>query len=217
VALAAAATLLALGAAAERLAPGGIVPGSPTATHPVRDLDAAGAAATRFADALDLEVARVMRFDNDFYVQLSDERGRPATELLVDPQTGAVWFEPGAATVWNARFGSLTPGAWTIRADAPPKGDLAAMPSRVAPEPVAPLLPEDAAARARAWLSTRSADVHVAGTARFPGYYTLLLGREGRITGMLSVNATSGEVWYHSWHGAFRGMSGAPPRPEPTE
>ncbi|MEU2980907.1 hypothetical protein [Streptomyces hirsutus] len=27
--------------------------------------------------------------------------------------------------------------------------------------------------------------------------------RGDRIVGMLSVNATSGDVWYHAWHGRF--------------
>jgi hypothetical protein len=25
----------------------------------------------------------------------------------------------------------------------------------------------------------------------------------GKINGMLSVNAASGQVWYHSWHGTY--------------
>ncbi|GAA3772983.1 hypothetical protein GCM10022403_005170 [Streptomyces coacervatus] len=29
----------------------------------------------------------------------------------------------------------------------------------------------------------------------------------GRITGMVSVNASTGQVWYHSWHGTFVAMS----------
>jgi len=37
----------------------------------------------------------------------------------------------------------------------------------------------------------------------FPGYYTLHITRDGAITGVLSVNAYTGQVWYHTWHGAF--------------
>ncbi|MCS7235705.1 MAG: hypothetical protein RMM30_06995 [Armatimonadota bacterium] len=29
--------------------------------------------------------------------------------------------------------------------------------------------------------------------------------REGKVFGMLSVNAYTGQVWYHTWHGAFVG------------
>ena len=41
----------------------------------------------------------------------------------------------------------------------------------------------------------------------FPGYYTMHTLRDGEIEGMLSVNAVTGEVWGHSWHGAFVAMS----------
>ncbi len=38
----------------------------------------------------------------------------------------------------------------------------------------------------------------------FPGYYTFDYGRKA-IEGMLSVNAYTGEVWVHGWHGLFLG------------
>jgi hypothetical protein len=41
----------------------------------------------------------------------------------------------------------------------------------------------------------------------FPGYYTLHIAKDGAITGMLSVNAYTGQVWYHTWHGAFVAMA----------
>jgi hypothetical protein len=37
----------------------------------------------------------------------------------------------------------------------------------------------------------------------FPGYYTLHITNDGQITGMLSVNAYTGQVWFHTWHGTF--------------
>jgi hypothetical protein len=38
---------------------------------------------------------------------------------------------------------------------------------------------------------------------QFPGYYTVHILKSGKVTGMLSVNGYSGQVWYHTWHGAF--------------
>ncbi len=35
----------------------------------------------------------------------------------------------------------------------------------------------------------------------FYGYYTLHIEREGDVVGMLSVNAITGQVWPHTWHG----------------
>ena len=43
----------------------------------------------------------------------------------------------------------------------------------------------------------------------FPGYYTLHITKDGQVTGMLSVNAYTGAVWYHTWHGAFVGSTEA--------
>jgi hypothetical protein len=40
----------------------------------------------------------------------------------------------------------------------------------------------------------------------FYGYYTLDVKKNGAVLGMLSVNAFSGQVWYHTWHGGFIGM-----------
>ena len=37
----------------------------------------------------------------------------------------------------------------------------------------------------------------------FYGYYHFDVIRGGRQVGMLSVNAGSGQVWYHTWHGEF--------------
>jgi hypothetical protein len=57
---------------------------------------------------------------------------------------------------------------------------------------------------AQRWLSSHEPGVQVeTGGDAFPGYYTLETLKGGRITGMISVNATSGAVWPHWWHGAF--------------
>jgi hypothetical protein len=37
----------------------------------------------------------------------------------------------------------------------------------------------------------------------FYGYYHFDVLRGIRQVGMLSVNALSGQVWYHTWHGEF--------------
>ena len=44
-------------------------------------------------------------------------------------------------------------------------------------------------------------------TDAFYGYYTLHVLRDGQIVGMLSVNGVTGQVWYHTWHGDFIGMT----------
>jgi hypothetical protein len=80
-----------------------------------------------------------------------------------------------------------------------------------APQGVTPTRTLDAGgavAKAQAWLDANQPGSRAtAEAAAFPGYYTIDVTRAGRVSGMLSVNATTGQVWYHWWHGAFVGMS----------
>lgn len=47
----------------------------------------------------------------------------------------------------------------------------------------------------------------VSGADAFPGYYTVHTLRGDQVAGMLSVNATTGAVRYHAWHGRFIAMN----------
>jgi hypothetical protein len=66
-----------------------------------------------------------------------------------------------------------------------------------------PMSSEQAAQIADDYLSRFSPGTETEEPDTFYGYYTLLTERDGEVTGMLSVNGYSGEVWYHSWHGPF--------------
>lgn len=62
----------------------------------------------------------------------------------------------------------------------------------------------DAHTLAQHWLDSHEQGVTVeTGGDAFPGYYTLETLKHGKITGMISVNATTGAIWPHWWHGAF--------------
>jgi hypothetical protein len=74
--------------------------------------------------------------------------------------------------------------------------------------PAVALTASEAIARAQAWLDANQRGSRAAGeAAAFPGYSTIDVTKDGKVSGMLSVNATTGQVWYHWWHGAFVGMS----------
>ena len=71
-----------------------------------------------------------------------------------------------------------------------------------------PVTSEVAAAAATRFLRDRfsanpSATVTSADT--FYGYYTFDVTdpENGTTLGMLSVNGTTAQIWYHTWHGAF--------------
>jgi len=71
-----------------------------------------------------------------------------------------------------------------------------------------PVSPEQAVKLAQDYL-----DAYLPGTQveehvdQFYGYYTLHTLRAGQISGMLSVNGFSGQVFPHTWHGAFIAIS----------
>ena len=68
--------------------------------------------------------------------------------------------------------------------------------------------PERAREIANDYLGRVSPGTGAGEAERFYGYYTLHTEKDDEITGMLSINGYSGEVWYHSWHGPFIAMEG---------
>ncbi len=130
-----------------------------------------------------LEVREVMQFEDNFYaVVVEADSGRGAMELLVDPYSGSVFPEYGPNMMWNQKYGHM--GRWF-------SGN-------------ARLSLEEAEAAAQRWLDTELPGAEVEGMGiDFYGYFTFDYAIDGRIAGMLSVNAASQDVWLHTWHGEF--------------
>ena len=62
----------------------------------------------------------------------------------------------------------------------------------------------DARERAARWVERNQPGTQVAPDGHaFPGYVTFETLRDGKIAGMVSVHARSGDVWPHWWHGDF--------------
>jgi hypothetical protein len=154
----------------------------------VSSIPAARARAATAAEPAGLHPGEVMWFDNGFYVELKDSAGNPATEVIVDPRTGAVSTEPGPAMMWNTRIGMHTRGG---RAGAAEAGTVDATRAR---------------AIATSWLAANQAGTAIGSIDAYPGYFTIDLRRNGTVSGMMSVSSVTGAVWYHTWHGAFIAM-----------
>jgi hypothetical protein len=150
--------------------------------RPVTSIAAARARASQAAAPAGLHPGEVIWFDNGFYVELKDSHGDAATEVIVNPVDGMVTTEPGPAMMWNTRYG---------------------MHGRSAAQGAASVSSDRAKVIAQGWLDRNQPDVSVMSVDAYPGYYTVDIGRSGTITGMLSVNASSGQVWFHTWHGTF--------------
>lgn len=139
-----------------------------------------------------LEVAEVMEFEGNFYAIVREsDTGIGAMELLVNKWTGAVGPEMGPNMMWNARYEMHGRGRWMM--------------GRASETNL--ISPEEALEIAQRWLDAYRPGVTVEEHADpFYGYYTIHTLKDGQIEGMLSVHGTTGQVWYHIWHGAFMGM-----------
>jgi len=136
-----------------------------------------------------LEIGEVMEFQHNFYAIVCEhDTGIGAMELLVDKSTGAVLPEMGPNMMWNARYG-MHRGDRMMRGRT---GD------------VNTLSEEQVVEIAQRWLDANrpgvAAEEH---TDPFYGYYTIHTVKDGGIEGMLSIHGTTGQVWYHTWHGGF--------------
>jgi hypothetical protein len=182
-----------------------------------------------------LSLGEMMIFANHAYAQILDETsGTGAFEVLVDPVTQNVFPEPGPNMMWNTEYGMMSGGNFGMMggmmngqygsgmmgdgqyADMMGEGQYGGMMGGnmmgnfgYAPDAEINIIAEEASASAQeyldAYLPGKTAD-ETADT--FPGYYTLHVLEDGEVVGMLSVNAYTGQVFIHHWHGDFIEMTG---------
>lgn len=133
-----------------------------------------------------LQVTEVMEFSRNFYaVVIEKDSGKGALELLIDPYSGSVGYEPGPNMMWNTKYGHM-------RSQDQDSANTLSM--------------TDAASAAQ-----QALDEQVPGAVlktdgvEFYGYYSFDYSLDGEIVGMLSVNGSDGRVWLHNWHGEFIG------------
>lgn len=129
-----------------------------------------------------LEVDDFMAFSSNYYAVLKDtDSNQSIAEILVDRYSGSVYPEPGPNMMWNTRF-----GAGRMKAEGADY-DLAG-----------------AKKLAEIFLTGYLPGAQITESKQMPGYYTYDFGRQD-IEGMLSVNAYSGQIWVHTWHGPYLG------------
>lgn len=142
----------------------------------------------------DLAVSEVMEFQNNFYAIVKEKStGLGAYEVLINKWTGVVTPEPGPNMMWNTKYGVMGQNSWMSRWMGY-SAQTGAMTVSV----------DQAKQIAQRWLDRYQPGSTVETVPdTFYGYYTMHTLKQGKITGMLSVNGYSGQVWYHTWHGAF--------------
>ena len=177
-------------------------------------------------DNSDWQITEVMIFDNHAYVvveEASTENG--AFELLIDPVSQNAYPEHGPNMMWNLKYGglnhqymmenggmmgmmgsnsgmTLAPGTSAGVNMMGGYGWDSTIPAGVSAEMT--VTPEQAIEYAQEYLDANiSGATAVREPIRFYGYYTLDFEKDGKVVGMLSVNGYSGQVFLHTWHGAF--------------
>jgi hypothetical protein len=200
--------------------------GASPATAPTRNVGSLDEARTSFERAVEgygnsnLEVTEVMEFANNYYAEVEEkDTGIGAMELLINRPGSRVYQEPGPNMMWNTKYGMMSGSGGYGRMMGPGgqgmmgpngggmMGEYSSAPSQNSQGNTTadkmPVSPEQARKIADAYLSRVSPGTKAEEPTRFYGYYTVDTQKDGKTSGMLSVNGYSGEVWYHSWHGPF--------------
>jgi hypothetical protein len=181
--------------------------------QPSTSLDSLDAAKQAFAGYLDrtgnqdLVLDEVMQFQWNYYAIVKEtSSGAGAFELLADTRTGVVFPEMGPNMMWNTRYspmatygGGMTGGMGGFA----PGGMMSGTWGPTAPATQPTVTSDQATQIAQRWLDQYQAGSATEAPDILPGYYTLHITRDGQISGMLSVNAYTGQVWFHTWHGTF--------------
>ncbi len=136
-----------------------------------------------------LVIAHVEEYTYNFYVQIREgDTGIGAFELIVDRYTGSIAPEMGPNMMWNTKY-SVMNGMMGIYV--------------TTPTATMPVIAEQAKTNAQQYLTSYLPGTTVGDITTFYGYYTLEVLNGSSTYGMLSVNGYTGQVWYHTWHGAF--------------
>ena len=156
-------------------------------------------------------VSEVTAFSNNDYIVVETPKGKDAFELLAAPGAGWLMLEP-PSLIWNTRYGMMAGGSFETnwsgtgmmgslmgggRAAGEWNGWYAGGKTKVSSA-------DQAVEIANGWLAkTHPGEVAESRARAFPGYFTVDTTVDGKKGGMLSVNAETGAVWYHGWHGGF--------------
>lgn len=145
--------------------------------------------------------------DSEYYFSIVEEvSGRGAMELLVNQYTGRIFQEFGPNMMWNSKYsmhyGNTISGRGTMMGRRMMSGrymtdfdDGNYLESNGIDS-------EEAYIYGEKYLVASSDNFKLSKEFHeFYGYYTFHVEEDDKVVGMLSVNGSTGAVWYHQWHG----------------
>ena len=169
-------------------------------------MDDAAAIAIRYLSSTSissLALDEIEEWDFNYYVVVKE--AAPSTykayQLIIDKWTGSVMPEPGPNMTWNAKYGRMMNNMSDGMGGGMNKRE------RRMTDPNMTVTVQAATSAANQFLRQRfSRALAVDGTPDvYFGYYNFDVSEAatGAKYGMLSVNGATGQVWYHTWHGAY--------------
>jgi hypothetical protein len=153
-----------------------------------------------------------MEFQYNFYIiYYEKDTGMGAFEMLIWKQApaygmmgagmmsgyvapGVIMPEPGPNMMWNTKYSPMTGGMMGYRYGNNYNYQSASTMT---------VSENQAMQYAQAYLDSHFSNAKTEMATEFYGYYTFDFTINGQVAGMLSVNGNTGQVWYHSWHGAY--------------
>ncbi len=185
-----------------------------------RNIDEAAQVAKSWVASLgypDLAVKEIMEFQYNYYfIVYEKSTGIDAFEGIIEKAVGLsgmggmmgiVHPEQGPSMMWNTKYGQMaswgpTGGSWNQGGGMMSRG-WGYQPYSGVPTANMSVTKTDAKQLAQTYLDSNLPGTSLEEPETFYGYYTLHVLKDGNIYGMLSVNGYTGQVWYHTWHGAF--------------
>jgi hypothetical protein len=164
----------------------------------------------------DLALHEVEEYQNNFYASYFEmSTGIFAFQMLIwkpgsfwtggmmggGMMAGVVMPEPGPNLMWNMKYGVMGGMMGIYRQTLPGNMTVTA---------------EQAKTFAQQYLNSYFAGETAGDADTYYGYYNIDVLKGGNPFGMLSVNGYTGQVWYHSWHGAYIQTVEVTPVPAPT-
>jgi hypothetical protein len=130
------------------------------------------------------EIVEMTVYSNSPYYLIVKEKNKKeaAFGLMFDPVRQVVYPEYGPNMIWNQKFGMAFMMGWNSRTNSQ-KIDR-----------------EQALENAKDFSRDNGLNVKEGGY-QFSGYYSFYVENNNQPLGFVSVNAYSGEVWAHNWHG----------------
>ena len=162
----------------------------------------------------DLALHEVEEYQNNFYATYFEKSTGIFAFQMIIWKPGSIWTggmmgsgmmagivmpEPGPNMMWNTKYGVMG-GMMGIY--------------RQAPSSPMTVTADQAKTIAQQYLSSRFPGTTAGDVDTFYGYYNVDVLQNGNTFSMLSVNGYTGQVWYHSWHGAYIQTVEVTPVPE---